>query len=110
MAEDDRETTISRYIMPIERRVLPPDPYAGQRCVNVPGICMRWNCGRARWEHPEKGSLVLCEDHTEEVFRGDARSPPLRQNIDYVSVGRRALFLVEPLPVDDKDENDEHKR
>jgi len=61
--------------------------------------CMRWGCQELCWIHPERGRLVLCRDHAEEVFRGEAKAPPLRRNIDYVSVPRRTL-LIEDLPKD----------
>lgn len=59
--------------------------------------CMRLYCEEERWDHPEKGPLVLCREHAEEVFRGERRAPPLRHRIDYSSVGRKT-FLVEDLP------------
>lgn len=97
-AEDDRAALIARCIIPAPKRVqMPPDPYAGQPCVYEPGICMRWACGGPRWQHPERGELVLCQNHAEEVFRGEARSPPLRPNRDYVASARRTL-LVEDIP------------
>jgi hypothetical protein len=86
-------------LFPIIKRKLVPDPYEGERSVYEPGICMRAGCGEPRWQHPEKGALVLCQDHAEEVFRGEAKAPPLRPVRDYVSVGRK-VFLVEQLPED----------
>ncbi len=63
--------------------------------------CMRGFCDERRWVHPEKGHLVLCREHAEEVFRGEAKAPPLRRGIDYQSVARRTL-LVYDLPKDFK--------
>jgi hypothetical protein len=71
------------WIFPIVRREPIPDPYKGQRIVDEPGICMRWGCGQARWEDPEKGPTVLCKPHAEEVVNGKAKAPPLLRNIDY---------------------------
>lgn len=90
-----------KFVFPIIRRPVIPDPYAGERCVNQPGICMRQGCGQKRWAHPYKGELVLCEDHAEEVFRGEAKGPPLRRGIDYQFVAR-PTFLVEFIPEDKK--------
>jgi hypothetical protein len=55
--------------------------------------CMRSYCTEMRWAVPDKES-VLCRDHTMEVFRGEAKAPPLRRNIDYQASGRR-IFLIE---------------
>lgn len=59
--------------------------------------CMRYGCPKERWIHPEKGELVLCQEHAEEVFRGEAKAPPIRRCIDYQSVYRKCL-LVTDLP------------
>lgn len=88
---------LSKFVLSLERRKPIPDPYEGEPNVYEPGICMRWGCGDSRWEHPEKGSLVLCQGHAEEVFRGEARAPRLLPVRDYVSVGRKT-YLVETLP------------
>ena len=87
---------LEKFIFPIIKREIRPDPYAGERNVYKPGICMRQYCGESRWQHPEKGELVLCKHHAEEVFRGDAKAPPLRTGIDYQS-GARKTFLVQDL-------------
>lgn len=79
-------------VFPIIKRPEIPDPYKGERCCREPGICMREFCGLPRAE----GS-VLCEDHTGEVLRGEAKAPPLRCNIDYQSTMRKT-FLVMDLP------------
>ncbi len=86
-----------KYLFPVIKTEPVPDPYAGERSVYEPGICMRRGCGEPRWKHPEKGELVLCQFHAEEVFRGEAKAPPLRQNRDYDGSSRRT-FLVDPLP------------
>lgn len=62
----------------------------------------RETCPNPRWIHPEKGELVLCKEHAEEVFAGVAKAPPLRRRIDYSPIGRKT-FLVEVLPTDDSD-------
>jgi hypothetical protein len=59
--------------------------------------CRRLFCDEECWDHPEKGMLVLCQVHAEEVFRGERPAPPLRTCIDYQSVGRKT-FLVGDLP------------
>lgn len=86
----------SNSIFPIIRHPQPPDPYKGEQVVDEPGICMRLGCDRARWVHPEKGDLVLCVDHAEEVFAGHAKAPPLLRVRDYQSSARKT-FLVEDL-------------
>lgn len=95
----------TKYIFPIIRRTPIPDPYAGERNVYEPGICMRQYCGDPRWQHPEKGELVLCQFHAEEVFEGRAKGPPLRLGRDYISTSRKT-FLVEQLPDPNKSEKD----
>lgn len=67
--------------------------------------CMQMFCNKERWDHPDKGKLVLCQEHAEEVFRGEARPPPLRVNIDYVSVARKTL-LPELGQLDDHESTD----
>jgi hypothetical protein len=73
------------------------NPYDGERPVYKPGICMREYCGDSRWIHPEKGEMVLCRHHTEEVMRGEAKAPPLRRHLDYISTARKT-FLIDHLP------------
>lgn len=96
MSED-----FSKFIFPIIYTPQKPDPYKGERNVYEPGICMRQYCGDARWQHPEKGELVLCQFHAEEVFRGEAKGPPLRPFPDYVGSARKT-FLVEDIPTKDE--------
>jgi hypothetical protein len=57
--------------------------------------CLRTFCREPWWYHPEKGWLVLCREHVEEVFRGEAKAPPLRRGLDYVSVPRKTLLVTE---------------
>jgi hypothetical protein len=66
---------------------------------SLPGRCMRADegCSGECWTDPEKGELVLCQEHAQEVFSGARRAPPLRSRRDYTSVGRKT-FLVETLP------------
>lgn len=85
-----------KFNFPIKKYEVIPDPYVGEYNIYKPGICMRQYCGKPRWKHPEKGDLVLCEYHAEEVFRGDAKSPPLRNDIDY-QLSARKTFLVQDL-------------
>jgi hypothetical protein len=61
-----------------------------------PTKCMRMTCEEPRWKHPEKGDLVLCQAHAEEVFRGEAKAPPLRRGIDYQCSSRRGLLFDLP--------------
>lgn len=95
MSNDSK--SILSHILPLIKKEPLPDPYAGERNVYEPGICMRQYCGEPRWQHPEKGELVLCEFHAEEVFRGEARGPRLLPCRDYQSSGRKT-FLVDVLP------------
>lgn len=80
------------FPFPILRRSHPPDLYDNEPSVIEPGVCMRPRCGDARWNHPEKGELVLCQSHAEEVFRGETRAPPLRTVRDYQTT--LGTFLV----------------
>ncbi len=48
------------------------------------------------WTHPEKGPLCVCEHHFNMIEAGLMRVPPLRQNIDYISTGRKT-FLIEQI-------------
>ena len=59
------------------------------------GRCMVRGCGQERWTDPEKGKLVLCKEHAEEVDKGYAKAPPLRAFRDYDPVGRKP-FVLEP--------------
>lgn len=98
----NKQEPLTEYLkaaFPIIRREPIPNPYAGERCVYQEGICMREACGQPRWQDPEKGDSVLCRRHTEEVYRGEAKAPPLRRGIDYQAVGRKT-FLVFDLPDD----------
>lgn len=78
---------------PIIKRKFVPNPYAGERCVYQEGVCMREDCGQPRWQDPENGASVLCQRHTEEVYRGEAKAPPLRRGIDYIATGRRTFLF-----------------
>lgn len=65
-----------------------------------PDRCMRSYCEDLRWnkfpnENGTFGQSVLCQFHSEEVLRGEAKAPPLRQNIDYISTGRKCLLVKE---------------
>lgn len=64
----------------------------------IPGTrCLRLFCNEPRWEHPTQGEIVLCKEHGAEFARGECHAPPLRQGLDYSSIGRKT-FLVEQLP------------
>jgi len=63
-------------------------------------------CENPRWIHPEKGPLVLCEEHAQEVFDGLAKAPPLRKGFDYQTTYPRAL-VVDLLPQFSPTETDE---
>lgn len=58
--------------------------------------CMREGCEERRCIVPVQGESVLCRFHTEEVFRGEAKAPPIRRGFDYQAVGRKT-FLVDDL-------------
>ena len=83
----------TKFVLPLIRQKEIPDPYAGERNVYEPGVCMRKGCGEPRWIHPERGELVLCEYHGAEVLEGRAKAPPLRVGIDYQSSARKVFFL-----------------
>lgn len=56
----------------------------------------RLGCGQKRAPHPDGGGeTVLCEAHLEEVLRGEAKAPPLRRNLDYVSLARSSFLSAE---------------
>lgn len=90
------DNLVGKFLFPIIKTKPVPDPYKGERCVYEPGICMRQGCGEPRWNEPPMDS-VLCRDHTQEVLRGEAKAPPLRPVLDYVSTARRS-WLVEQFP------------
>ena len=83
-------------IPPVAIRPEVPDPYEGERSHIEEGVCMRLGCGQKRAPHPDGGGeTVLCEAHLEEVLRGEAKAPPLRRNLDYVSLARSSFLSAE---------------
>ncbi len=92
----DKPFDYTNVVLPRIRRASTPDLYEGERHQYILGICMRPYCAEPRWHHPEKGPLVLCQYHAEEVFSGATRAPPLRNTIDHCSIGRKIVLVELP--------------
>lgn len=58
--------------------------------------CLRDFCDNLRWAEYGNGGSCMCQEHTEEVLRGERKAPPLRRNLDYQSTMRKT-FLISDL-------------
>ena len=66
-----------------------PMPYSNPRCLRGWPV----GCKEESWDHPEMGMLCLCKEHAEEVFRGEAKAPPIRMTRDYQPVGMKTFIF-----------------